>query len=253
MQRMKRVNFSGALLLGLLLFACGQSRYTVQSIEGSRIEMDSLWDSGPSEMAALVASYKVRLDEQMRVPLGVAAQTLYKRLPQSPLSNFTADALLHIGQACWGAADFALMNMGGLRAPLPQGPITVGHLYETYPFENRIVLLDLPGAAVRELFAAIAARGGQGVSGTVCLIICQGAVDSLAIGGHPVDEARTYRVVTLDYLAEGNDGMEALRQATRIEDSHQPLRAGMMEYIQSLTAHKTPLNATIDRRITICP
>ncbi|MDR2683085.1 MAG: 5'-nucleotidase C-terminal domain-containing protein [Dysgonamonadaceae bacterium] len=251
---MKKVKSVRWLLLVCLLSACGQGKYVVRSIESSHIGIDSVWDAQADPgMVALVASYKTRLDAQMNTPIGVAAQILQKRYPQSLLSNFTADAMLQTAETLWGNIDFSVMNMGGLRAPLNQGPITLGSMYETYPFENRMVLLELPGTAVKDFFDFIAFHGGQGLSGTIALVIKNRAVESLAIGGKPLDERKTYRVATIDYLAEGNDGMVALQQATKTEDSNKQLREWMIEYVKTLTANNTEINATIDNRITILP
>jgi 2',3'-cyclic-nucleotide 2'-phosphodiesterase (5'-nucleotidase family) len=214
--------------------------------------MDSTWDAKANPaMEALVASYKLRLDAEISTPIGTATQTLQKGLPESPLSNFTADAMLHVAEAMWGKVDFAVMNMGGLRSSINQGAITLSDLYEVYPFENRLVLLELPGQAVRELFDFIAFHGGEGLSKTIALTIKNRAVRSLRIGGQPLDPNKTYRVATIDYLAEGNDGMVAFRQATRMEDSQKQLRTWMIEYVKQLTANNIEIYATIDHRITM--
>ncbi|MDR0542160.1 MAG: 5'-nucleotidase C-terminal domain-containing protein [Dysgonamonadaceae bacterium] len=249
---MKKVKSAGLFVFVCMLSACGQSKYVVQSVESSRIEMDSAWDAKANPaMAALVASYKTQLDAKMNAPIGVAAQTLQKGFPQSLLSNFTADAMQQMAETEWGHVDFAVMNMGGLRSTLNQGPITLGNLYEVYPFENRLVLLELPGKAVKDFFDFIAFHGGQGLSGTVSLAVKKRAVESLNIGGKPLDERKVYRIATIDYLAEGNDGMVAFQQATKVEDSNRQLRDWMIEYVKTLTANNIEINATIDNRITI--
>ena len=48
-------------------------------------------------------------------------------------------------------ADVAIGNAGGLRAPLPAGPLTYGRLYELTPFDNREALLTLTGAELRDV------------------------------------------------------------------------------------------------------
>jgi hypothetical protein len=55
--------------------------------------------------------------------------------------------------------------------------------------------------------------------------------------------------VTVDYLAEGNDGMEALTQATEYTDSYITLRDAMIEHIKKLTADDKTVHATADDRI----
>jgi 2',3'-cyclic-nucleotide 2'-phosphodiesterase (5'-nucleotidase family) len=253
---MKKVKLGLLLMCIGLLSACVQSRYAgkyeVKSIESSRIAMDKTWDAKANpDLAALIEGYTNRMATEMNVPVGTATQTLQKGYPQSLLSNFTADALQKVGEQLWGNVDFSIMNMGGLRAPINKGTITVGNLYEVYPFENRLVLLELPGSAVKAFFDFIAFQGGEGMSGTIKLDVRNRAVASLTIGGKPIDAGKTYRVVTIDYLAEGNDGMVAFKQATQVLDSNRQMRDFMIEYIQTLTANNTPVNATIDNRITV--
>ena len=38
---------------------------------------------------------------------------------------------------------------------------------------------------------------------------------TVTISGEPIDPNRTYRLATIDYLAEGNDKMVALKKATK--------------------------------------
>ena len=239
------------LFVGCLI-SCAQNRYVIRSIESTHVAIDSAYDSKACpEMALLVEHYKKQLATEMDVPIGVAAQTLQKGYPQSPLSNFTADAMQETGERLWGTIDFAVMNMGGLRASLHQGTITIGSIYEICPFDNQLVLLELPGKAVKDFFDFIAFHGGQGLSKNIRLVIKKREVESLEINGNALDEHKIYRIVTIDYLAEGNDGMTALKQAVRQIDANETLRNVMIEYVKMLTANKVEANATIDHRITI--
>ena len=234
------------------LFACKQSNYTIKSVESSRIIMDKTRDAKANpELVALIASYKSLMEAEMNKPIGFATQTMRKGFPQSLLSNFTADAMLQFAERQWGGADFSVMNMGGLRATLNGGKITVGNLYEIFPFDNNLVLLELPGKAVKDFFDYVAFQGGQGVSGTVNLCIKNRKVESLTIGGKPLNLNKTYRIATIDYLAEGNDGMGVFRKATQKEESKKQLRDWMIEYVEILTADNTEVNATLDNRITV--
>jgi 2',3'-cyclic-nucleotide 2'-phosphodiesterase (5'-nucleotidase family) len=249
---MKKVELLLILILICFLSACAQNRYVVRSMESTHVAMDSTWDlkANPA-MVALVESYKTSLDAEMNTPVGTAAQTLVKGFPQSLLTNFTADAILQIAEESYGDIDFAVMNVGGLRSTLNKGTITLGNLYEIYSFENRLVVLELPGKAVKEFFDFIASHGGQGLSKSIRLVAKNREMESLTINGKPLDENKTYRVATIDYLAEGNDGMVAFKQATGSIDSNETLRDLMIQYVKKLTANNQEANATIDDRITI--
>jgi len=250
---MKKANSILSLLIALfLLNACARKQYVIKSATGYLVEMSNRFDShADPAMLALVQSYKTRLDTEMNIVIGEAAQTLTKSGTQSVLANFTADAIQEYATGLWGAVDFAVINNGGLRTTLNQGPITVGNVYEIYPFENRLVLLELPGKSVKQLFESFTQKTMQGFSKGVRLTIKNKAIESLTIGGRPLDENTTYKVATVDYLAEGNDGMEALTQATHYTDSNIILRDMMIEYIKKLTTENKKTYAIPDDRLEI--
>jgi len=250
---MKKVSSLVSLLILLfLLSACAKKQYAVKSVNGYLVEMNSRFDNQDSpEMANLVQKYKSLLDSKMSEVIGKADQDLTKVGNQSLLANFTTDAMLDYAAGLWGTVDFAVINNGGLRSTLNQGTVTVEDLYEIYAFENRLVLLDLPGTAVKQLFEGFAKRKMEGFSKGVRLIIKDKMVESLTIGGKPIDEKATYKVVTVDYLAEGNDGMEALTQAIHYTDSNIILRDAMIEYIKKLTAENKKIHAIPDDRIEV--
>ena len=236
----------------LLLNACASKQYVITSITGGLIEMNSSLDSlADPGMLAFIQKYKNQLDPEMNEVIGEADQTLTKSGMQSVLANFTADAMQDRGTDKWGAVDFAVINNGGLRTTLNQGPVTVGNLYEIYPFNNRLVLLELPGKAVKQLFDSFTQKTMEGFSKGVRLTLKNNVIESLTIGGKPLDEKSTYRIVTVDYLAEGNDGMEALTQAVQYIKSNIILRDMMIEYTRSLTSKNQKIHATSDDRITI--
>ena len=111
-----------------------------------------------------------------------------KGAPESLLSNLVADVLRGAAAQVLGKpADMGLVNMGGLRNVLTEGPITCGNIYEILPFENSLCVVTLKGVYLKQLFESIAARGGEGVSGVKLRITksrksCSGAT----VAGKPV-------------------------------------------------------------------
>ena len=240
------------LVIAVLLTSCTSKQYIVKNIEVVRVEMDSTWEPvADTEMRTLIISLKTKMTEEMQKVIGTANQTLIKDKPQSLLTNFTTDAMLDYASILWGPVDFAVMNVGGIRNTLNQGNVTVGDIYEIYPFDNRIVLLELTGKAIMELFDTIAKKGGEGLSKNIEVVIKDKVVESLIIGGKAVDENKIYRITTIDYLAEGNSGMEAFTKAVNVTDPNKFLRDVMIEYIKRLTAVNIRIDAHLDNRITI--
>lgn len=250
---MKRVKLLlGVVLLLVVLNACARKQYVIKSVDGYLVEMNNTYDDGDeAKMSALIRPYKVKLDAEMNTVIGEAAKSLTKTGTQSVLANFTADAMLAFATELWGPVDFAVINNGGLRTTINQGPVTIGNVYEVYAFDNTLVLLDLPGAAVKELFTHFAQKKMDGFSKSVSLVLKDKAVESITIGGRLLDEKAVYKVVTVDYLAEGNDGMDALTQATGYVDSHIMIRDAMIASMRKLTSANKLIDATPDERLDI--
>ena len=68
---------------------------------------------------------------------------------------------------------------------------------------------------MKHLFENIAVRLGEGVSGIQLEISKDGKLLQASIAGKPVEDDRDYTVATIDYLADGNDGMTAFLQADK--------------------------------------
>lgn len=141
--------------------------------------------------------------------------------------------------------DFAVMNKGGLRKPLPKGTVTMGDIMNIFPFDNRVVVLEMTGADVRRLFDAIAARGGNGVSSAVDIKMdkSSGTCSSITIDGKPLDDNAVYHVATIDYLAKGNDYMTPFKGQKQLARSGVPLYSMVIEWIQGQTAKRRPITS----------
>ncbi len=203
------------LLLGicaiLTLFSC--SRYlTVSQINTKNIPVE-IENAGIDSLAeSIVKPYRDSIDHDMKKLVGVTSSALVKGKPESKLTNMVSDIILnYASDYCTKQhlnihPDAAYVNYGGLRASLPQGEITVGHVFELMPFENEIVMIKVSGESIRKMAEKIAARGGEGVS-KLKLGIKNETVGTLTIGGKAVDPQAAYWLVTNDYIANGGDQM----------------------------------------------
>lgn len=228
------------------------SRYRLTSLKARRIEVTSALDENPDTSALLVlAPYEKEADSITSPVLGKSDAALSAYRPESPLSNFVADALRISSQNVGTQADIGLCNIGGLRAPFPQGTVRFGNVLETCPFENSLVVLSLPGNLLTELFAQIAAVGGEGISGAHLEITPEGELVAATVGGVPVRSDSTYTIATLDYLAEGNDKLTVLKQADVVQATQIPVRNLVADYIRAFTAQGRHINAQTEGRIII--
>jgi len=129
----------------------------------------------------------------------------------TPLGNFVADAMLEAS-----GADIALINSGGIRAPLPAGTVTVGDVFTVLPFDNTIVKVPMRGWQVRELFDFVAQRIGKRGFAQIAgaqFVVRRGRASDIRVGGTPLSSDRTYQVATLEYLYGGGDGYVQFERA----------------------------------------
>ena len=160
------------------------------------------------EINEMIAPYKEDLDAEMNQVIGVCEKELMKALPECTLGNWAADAILEqCNNTYSGPVDFAVVNYGGIRIPsLPQGDITTGKIFELMPFDNMLVVLEVKGSVVQQLFENIAGRGGWPVSkGVVCTFNTAGQLLDVQINGKAIDTNKIYRIGITDYVANGGD------------------------------------------------
>lgn len=247
-----RIKIIPVAFLAILLFSCKQTYYVTQ-VSGTIVKMDSTFDIQPDrKMQALVQSYKTVLDREMDEIIGYSAQYMDYKRPESLLTNLTSDVMKAYGdEHLPNGADVGVMNVHGHRATLPKGEITMGNLYEIYSFDNAITFLELRGSDLKKIFDAYARIGGAGISSNVKLVTEGGKVKSVSIDGRPILDDKVYHIVTLDYLAEGNDNMSAFRNALLRVDTGVTLRDVMIGYVREQTRRGNEIVSTLDGRIVI--
>jgi 5'-nucleotidase len=123
----------------------------------------------------------------------------------SALGRFVTDAIRNAG-----GADVALSTASSFREPLPPGRVRGIDLLAALPYDNEILLFELPGDALARILDHSASRRGSDyfaqVSGVRFRIDAARArdievLDRASGSWKPLDSSRTYTVATTDYLA----------------------------------------------------
>ena len=252
---MKRIicPISFSLVTLLVLTGCKSAQYQLLSVAPHRYEITKALDAHPDARAtAFIVPYHVGVDS-LRMPyIGESEQYMASYRPESLLSNWVADAFVAAAKRMGYEADFGLCNIGGLRAALPQGRVCRGDIMEIAPFENHFTIVKLKGSDVMELMKNIATVKGEGVSSVVRVVITQsGQLESAAINGEPVDPERIYTIATLDYVAEGNDKLVAMKKAVERIDTDELVRETLMKHIKQLDQRGEKAHAAIEGRVTV--
>lgn len=218
------------------------TQYTVVRKESSKEKQ---------EIVSMIQPYKQQLDAEMNEVVGQIPTELSKQKPESTLGNWTADIMLDRIRQEGYEADFAIVNYGGLRVPyISPGPLTKGELFELSPFDNMLVVVDMPGDKVDSMFLLIAEADGWPVSKGVQLVIGKKKVIRSSVGGVPLDNNKTYKVATLDYVASGGDNMKMFIPLSRVQTGL-VFRNVLIEYVQEATRKGIPLTSAIEGRITL--
>lgn len=191
---------------------------------------------------------------------------------EKPLGNLIADAQLEgMAPADKGGAQLALMNPGGVRAPLTHkasgaegdGVVTYGEAYTVQPFTNMMTAVDLTGA---QLVTALQQQvSGANLGSPKILQVSKGftytldmtktgadriVVDSVRLNGAAIDPAKTYRVAMNEFLSGGGDGFPVLK-----EHKNKLVGASDLDmftaYLGAHSSAAAPLSAPATDRITV--
>lgn len=229
------------------LSACSKSYYS--SISTSKTSKEISVAQPDTIIENIISPYKQQLDVKMNKVIGIAEKELKKEEYQSPLANLINDIVLKKSIDYYGKPiDFALVTNGGLRTPIPQGAITVGNIFELMPFENELVVLELKGSTVLKLLFYAASKGNAPMAGLKYDVFIN-QPRNVFINNIKLDTSTTYTMVVSDYLADGGDGLEMLKENTKYIKLGKMYRDAILEGIEERTANNLTIDADLDDRV----
>ena len=249
----------GTILLVLFATAAPDKIFAqnYKRAEWSRTKMDSTWNCSTGKATAVIDKYRPSVDSLL-LPIGATVEELAAYPPEDKLSNFAGDVMLEFGNK-WleknvGAgvkADMSITNFGGIRASMPCGTVTSFDIISIFPFDNKIMILDLEGKYVRMLMENFAKRARVEAMGGVRLKIDHNQLVECTVAGEPIDDSRIYKVVTIDFLLGGGDSVYALKYASKVEDTGLFMRDVVIDHIKALTAAGKKIVAEKDGRAVV--
>ncbi|KAK4184962.1 Metallo-dependent phosphatase-like protein [Podospora australis] len=183
------------------------------------------------------------------------------QLSECLLGDFVADAILQYRlntTTSETAPAFAIVNAGGIRASIDQGPITRGEVITAFPFGNAVVDITLSGERLWSTLEGIVSKvnsvNGKAVTsflqvsrGVVMQYNPAGTVGSklveVTIGGKPLDRSAEYKIATIDFIAGGGDNFFDPPFTNLI--ALDTLDAVLVDYVGA----QSPVDITVDGRI----
>lgn len=216
-----------------------------------------------TETEALLSPVRADTDRIKNKVVGEAVRPVeHDRRSESELGNLLADALRYKT-----GADVAIVNPGGIRTSIDQGPITYEEVFRAFPFDNVVSVLKVTGRELKQIFrvAQSGSRGYFPFSGaTVKLVPIEkiakatdlnhngklepwevNRIRQIKLDGQkrPIQDSKLYKLATIDFLVTGGDDMkwpmdQVAKDRVQI-DSGILVRDAFIEYL----AHVGPVNS----------
>ncbi|HUR67542.1 MAG TPA: 5'-nucleotidase C-terminal domain-containing protein [Chitinophagaceae bacterium] len=246
------MNKRSPLFLFLLLIITGISCNTLYETQSLQYRSYRLNETQPKDSAilAFLEPYSEKVNRTMNDVIGIAEQAMDKKQPESTLGNFMADAFLVMAAEKYNThVDVSFMNYGGIRlTQLASGNVTIGKIFELMPFDNLLILQKLKGDALQQLLDLAASKGGWPVAGLTMQIKDKKAVNVM-IGDKPLDPNASYMTVNSDFLANGGDNADMLRNVPQITNGYL-MRDAILDYIKKLKSQGKNISAKIENRVS---
>ncbi|WP_424979038.1 bifunctional metallophosphatase/5'-nucleotidase [Leisingera sp. S232] len=186
-----------------------------------------IMDAGVNEDAATlgrIAELAQPLDEIRNKVVAEAGEPIEGgrdvcRVQECEMGNLVADAMLD--RVKDQGVTIAIANSGGIRASLDAGAVTTGEVLSILPFQNTLSTFEIDGktlvealengvSQVEDVKGRFPQVAGLKFSWDASAAPNEGRVQEVLVaegaGFVPIDPAKTYVVVTNDYVRNGGDG-----------------------------------------------
>jgi 2',3'-cyclic-nucleotide 2'-phosphodiesterase (5'-nucleotidase family) len=147
------------------------------------------------QVGEIVMAWREAADVELEQVIGYSENGIPRRSPEM-------ERLITESWLAGYPADAAVTNLGGIRAELPPGEITLGDIIGVMPFNNVLVELELTG---EELFTLIE-QSGLAIGG----LYRAGASWHLTATDEQIQRDESYLVLVNDFMYAGGDNFDFL-------------------------------------------
>ncbi|MBZ9791496.1 5'-nucleotidase C-terminal domain-containing protein [Rhizobium sp. 3T7] len=235
----------------------------VKDAKGDPILIDSSFTPDPT-LTARIAELAKPIEELRKKVIGsseapIQGDRTVCRVEECSMGNLVADAMLDRGKS--QGMTIAIQNGGGLRASIDAGDVTQGEVITVLPFQNTLATFQLTGADIRKALENGLSQIEQGAGRFPQVSGLKYTFDKNRPAGNrlvsveakegdafvTLDDAKTYGVVTNNFMRAGGDGYSIFETAGKNAYDFGPDLADVTaEYI---AAH-SPYKPYTDGRVT---
>jgi len=230
--------------------------------EGDTILLDASVEEDPA-IVARVAELNGPIEELKNTVVADTAEAIEGsrevcRAMECPMGNLVADAMLD--RVKDQGVSIAIQNGGGLRASIDSGEVTMGEVLTVLPFQNTLATFEGSGAMIINALENGVSQVEEGAGRFPQVAGLKYTWDPAAEPGSrivevkvqegdgfvPIDPAKTYLVVTNNYMRNGGDGYRMFREGANAYDFGPGLEVVVADYL----AENAPYQPYTDGRIS---
>lgn len=210
----------------------------------------TVWQQGSATYAVARDLIAVQpLMKDLKTVVGYAPRDMVASAPESELSNWWVDqTMADVARLTRRQVDVGILNFGGIRTSLAAGEILLDDFVSMFPFKNDLVYVALKGSDLQEIFNTIAASRPF-VLGGVKMVVKQHKIDTLLVGGMPLDPNKVYGVATVDFLLDGGDGLTVGKNARELKDTDVRVIDAVLANVYKLQTAGKPVEYATDGRL----
>lgn len=206
------------------------------SVKYYQVAMNAKWDEKAQypAMNSWLNKYRVNVKYQDLMPVGYFSDYF---ISSKDYADWLINAQLDIAKNVFGIEDVTIsfFYLGGIRQDLPKGFITYRHLSKVFPFSNYYVIAEVNGKTLKGIIEKI-----NELNSNFNVIYINPLPITQDVNN--IDENSYYRIITIDYLANGGDHMISFHDNIIFTDN---LRNGerLIDYFISKTIANEIVNA----------
>lgn len=205
---------------------------------------------------AMIDAFSMPINDMRKTVIADAKVTIEKSggsSMQSPMGCIIADSMVAATKKA--GAQFAFMNQGGVRSPIPAGKVTFESIINVQPFGNTLTLLDLTGEEIMQCLNTMLDHGSaMQVSREFRYTIIPGSgrewiIPTATLNGKPLEMNTVYRFVTNNFMAKGGDFMDPMKNSTRYRLDTGIIDAdALIDYVKANSPLTPPTDVRIEKR-----
>lgn len=237
----------------LLLFSgfisCDFNSSSDTGIDGKRLAItDSI--EADSEIADFIRPFKEHLNSTLDSTLAHNPMDLSKSDGDlnTGIGNLMADIVMEQANPVFNSRtgkniDVVLLNQGGIRSSLNKGNVSTRSAYGLMPFENEIVIAELSAEKILEMLNYLEkSKTAHPLSGIQITVDKNYETTEVLIQGEEIDSSATYLVATSDYLQQGGDNMNFLKDPVELYNVDYKIRNAIIDYFHKVDTIKTGID-----------